>query len=79
MMTDKKKFKFEEGMSRLDEIVKLLEKGDAPLDDLLLLYEEGAGLIRQCSKALDEAEQKVTKITRGADGEHTEAPFQTGE
>lgn len=58
---------FEQALSRLDEIVRHLEKGDLPLSESLELYEEGTGLIGLCSKLLDEAEQKVVKLKKGPD------------
>ena len=67
---------FEEKLERLDQIVKLLEKGDAPLAESLGLFEEGTGLIRDCSRQLDEAEQKVVKLRKGPDGAPVEEPFE---
>ena len=63
-----KKLSFEQSLSRLDEIVRHLEKGDLPLSESLSLYEEGTGLIKSCSKMLDEAEQKVVTLQNGPDG-----------
>ena len=74
-----KKMTFEESISRLEEIVSLLERGDAPLADSLALFEEGTKLIAACSKQLDQAEQKVVKLMKGADGAPVELPFDTGE
>lgn len=71
-----KKLSFEQSLSRLDEIVRHLEKGDLPLNDSLSLYEEGTGLIKACSKMLDEAEQKVVKLKKGPDREPIELPFE---
>lgn len=70
---------FEQSMARLGEIVKSLEKGDSPLNESLALFEEGAGLVAACQKALEEAEQKVVKLRRGADGEPEETPFTDSE
>lgn len=67
-MAAKKKPVFEEAMARLEVIVSRLEQGEAPLEEALSLFEEGAGLVKQCSKALDEAEQKVRKLFPGAGG-----------
>ena len=53
---------FEEQLARLEEIVTLLEKGDAQLADSLALFEEGTKLIASCGKLLDQAEQKVVKL-----------------
>lgn len=63
-----KKFVFEEAMGRLEEIISLLEKGDAPLDQSLALFEEGTALIKKCGSALDKAEQKVTMLVRTEEG-----------
>ena len=67
---------FEQSLERLEQIVKSLEKGDAPLAESLGLFEEGAGLIRACGKMLDEAEQKVVQLRKGPDGEPEELPFE---
>ncbi len=66
---------FEQMLARLDEIVRLLEKGDAPLEESLSLYTEGAALIRTCTKQLDEAEQTVVKLQKGENGEPVETSF----
>ena len=74
-MATKKKMTFEQSMGRLDEIVKTLENGTAPLEESLALFEEGTGLVAACSKILEEAEQKVVKLKKGSDGEPVELPF----
>jgi exodeoxyribonuclease VII small subunit len=71
----KKKLSFEDSLARLEEIVRHLEKGDMPLNDSLTLFEEGTGLIKSCSAMLDEAEQKVVQLKKGADGQPQELPF----
>jgi len=58
-----KKLSFEDAMVRLEQIVTLLERGEAPLDEALSLFEEGSRLMKQCSSLLDKAEQKVIKLT----------------
>ena len=70
-----KKRSFEQNMARLEEIVSLLEKGEAPLEESLKLFEEGTGLMKQCSALLDKAEQKVTALTAGPDGSIQETIF----
>lgn len=75
-MATKKKLNFEDSMARLEEIVSLLERGDAPLEQAMALFEEGAKLLRECTKQLDEAEQKVTLLTAGENGQSEERPFQ---
>lgn len=71
-----KKLSFEQGMARLDEIVRHLEKGDLPLDDSLSLFEEGTSLIRRCGAMLDKAEQQLVKLKKGPDREPLELPLE---
>ena len=71
-----KKATFEQQLQRLEEIVSLLEKGDAQLADSLVLFEEGTKLIAACSHELDQAEQKVVKLMKGSDGAPIELPFE---
>ena len=72
----KNELTFEQSLERLDEIVRMLEKGDAPLAESLGLFEEGTALICACSKQLDEAEQKVVQLRKGPDGAPEELPFE---
>lgn len=59
---------FEAAMTRLEEIVRALEGGNAPLDTSLALFEEGVSLVKFCNQKLDAAEQKVKILQRGDDG-----------
>lgn len=68
----RKSVTFEESMERLDEIVKLLEKGDVPLEESMKLFEEGTKLAAKCSSLLEGAQLKVTKLMKGPDGEPVE-------
>ena len=74
-----KKLSFEEAMGRLEEIVTTMERGEAPLEQSLELFSEGAKLVKQCSSMLDKAEQQVTKLVKGAEGTPKEVPFQVEE
>ena len=69
------KMSFEQGLERLEQIVSLLERGEVPLDESLALYEEGAGLIRRCNAALDQAEKRVSILLQGEDGTVREQNF----
>lgn len=71
-----KKMNFEQSIQRLDEIVKHLENGDMPLGDSISLFEEGTKLIAACTFMLDEAEQKVVKLKKGADRAPIEIAFE---
>ncbi|HIQ67637.1 MAG TPA: exodeoxyribonuclease VII small subunit [Candidatus Faecousia excrementipullorum] len=63
---------FEQNMQRLEQIVRALERGDAPLEESLKLFQEGTERIRICGKLLDEAQLQVKKIVPGPDGAPTE-------
>ena len=78
-MENDKKVTFEQAAARIDEIVRLLEKGDAPLDESLALFEEGAKLIKDAGAMLDEAEQTVVRLQKTASGEPKEYLFDDDE
>jgi len=75
-MGNEKELTFESAVIRIDEIVKLLERGDTPLDKSLSLFEEGAKLIKNCGKMLDDAEQKIVRLQKDADGNPEELAFE---
>ena len=59
---------FEDALKRLDEIVRLLERGEAPLDQSIELYQEGDRLKRHCEARLKSAQARIEQIAFGADG-----------
>ena len=66
---------FEESMARLEQIVRAMERGDAPLEESLKLFQEGTELVRSCNRLLDEAQLQVKKIMTAADGSPVEEEF----
>ncbi len=58
---DEKK-SYEEAVKELEEIVKLLEEGDIPLEKSLALFQKGIGLSKYCSEKLDETEKQIVKL-----------------
>ena len=70
---------FESQMARLEEIVRLLERGEAPLAESMKLFEEDTKLSAALGKLLDKAEQKVTVVQENLQGEVTERPFDAEE
>lgn len=70
---------FEENMTRLEEIVTRLEKGDVPLSQSLSLFEEGTRLAAACRAELDQAEQQVVRLMKGPDGDPVETEFASEE
>ena len=57
--------RFEDILARLGSVVDKLEAGDLPLEDSLLLFEEGVRLSRLGTARLDEAERRVERLLRG--------------
>lgn len=56
---------FEDALKRLEEIVKILEKGETSLDDSISLFEEGISLKNLCQKKLEDSERKIKVISEG--------------
>jgi exodeoxyribonuclease VII small subunit len=59
---------FEQALTRLDEIVHLLEEGNLGLNEALERYEEGVKLLRQSYELLQRAERKI-ELLSGIDAE----------
>jgi exodeoxyribonuclease VII small subunit len=58
---------FEQAQRELERIVEQLERGQAPLDEALALWERGEELYRLCSGRLDAAQGKIEELARRAD------------
>lgn len=58
---------FEEAQRELEAIVERLERGDAPLDEALRLWERGEELYRLCRGRLDAAEGKIEELASRAE------------
>lgn len=74
-MSEKNNQSFEEMLRRLEEIVRGLDRVETPLEEALALFEEGATLVKNCTRVLDEAQQKVALLTLSPDGTVTEGPL----
>lgn len=66
--SDYENVKFEDALRELEDIVSKLENQTAKLDESLEFYEKGIFLVKLCSKMLDEAEQKVSILSRDQEG-----------
>ena len=70
---------FEDALKRLEEIVRTLEKGEAPLDQSIELYQEGDRLRRHCEARLKDAQMRIEQIAFGSDGKPAGLkPFDAG-
>ena len=52
----------EAALERLESIADKLEDPALDLDDAVKLYEEGLRLYAECTKRLDAADQRITKL-----------------
>jgi len=62
---------FEQALTALEQIVRTLENGEAPLDEAIALYEKGNTLRALCQQRLDAAKARIEAITLGPDGTPT--------
>ncbi len=61
--------KFEESIKRLDEIIEKLENNETSLEEAIEIYREGAALLGNCRKQLEQAELLVTVAEENDDTE----------
>ena len=71
---------FEKKLSRLEDIVQEMEKGELTLENSLKLFEEGVKLSRECQTELTKAEAQVKKlISVDESGNAVTEPFKSEE
>jgi exodeoxyribonuclease VII small subunit len=66
-MAKKENKTFEEKITRLEEIVKILDEDSEPLETQLILFEEGTKLINELRQILNNAELKIKNISTSTD------------
>ena len=59
---------FEDALKALEDIVRRLESGDAPLEESIDLYARGDALRGHCQARLDAAQARIEAIVAGPDG-----------
>ena len=59
---------FEEALKALEEVVRKLESGEAPLDESIELYARGDALRTHCQARLDAAQARIEAIVVDRDG-----------
>jgi len=57
-----RKFKFEQAISELEQIVSRMDGGELGLEDMLKEFERGIKLVRDCQQFLKQAQTKVEKL-----------------
>lgn len=55
---------FEQAITRLEEIASILENESPDLAKALEIYEESANLLKICTQMLDEAQKKITVLSK---------------
>jgi exodeoxyribonuclease VII small subunit len=66
-MSEPEQRSFEQAQTELEQIVEQLERGQAPLDEALKLWERGEELYTFCRAKLDAAEGRVEELARRAE------------
>jgi exodeoxyribonuclease VII small subunit len=66
-VTERPERTFEQAQAELEQIVEQLERGQAPLDEALKLWERGEELYTFCRGKLDAAEGRVEELARRAE------------
>ncbi len=54
---------FEQALTKLEEVVELLESGKLGLEKGLEEFEKGVKLYKECKDLMDKAEKKITVLT----------------
>ncbi len=56
-------FNFEAKLGELEQLVTRMEDGELGLEESLRSFEHGVELVKECRRALEQAEQKVKVLT----------------
>ncbi|MCY4043798.1 MAG: exodeoxyribonuclease VII small subunit [Cellvibrionales bacterium] len=59
---------FDKSLSELEALVAKIDSGELNLEDALAAFEKGVGLVRDCQKSLNEAEQTVNRLVADSEG-----------
>jgi exodeoxyribonuclease VII small subunit len=62
---------FEEALKALEDVVRRLESGEAPLDESIELYARGDALRAHCQARLDSAQARIEAVVADRDGQPT--------
>ena len=65
---------FESALEQLESLLEEMESNELPLEELLAHYEQGMKLSAVCQKMLAEAELKVQKLEKDAEGTYKLTP-----
>lgn len=67
-LADLSSLSFEDSLKALEDVVRKLESGEAPLDQSIELYARGDALRKHCQTRLDAAQVRIEAIVADRDG-----------
>ena len=67
--------RFEDALAELETMVRRLEQGELPLEESLVAFERGMGLVKELTRRLEDIERRVDVLVKHEDGSTTLAPF----
>jgi exodeoxyribonuclease VII small subunit len=73
-VTEQTEPSFEHAQAELEQIVERLERGQAPLEESLRLWDRGEELYAFCRAKLDAAEGRVEELARRAEQSRPAGP-----
>jgi exodeoxyribonuclease VII small subunit len=60
--------KFEVALEELEGVVEQLETGELALEESLVAFERGVGLVKYCNQKLTEVEKKIEILVKDKEG-----------
>jgi len=63
-MDDINTLSFESALQQLEQIIKLLERGDCEIEKAVEYYDKGTALKEHCMKKLNHAKEKIEIINK---------------
>lgn len=72
-MSEDRELSLEENFAKLEELARLLESEDIPLEEAFKAYSQGMEVIKKCNDWIDRVEKQVLKI--GRDGQLEEFEY----
>jgi exodeoxyribonuclease VII small subunit len=66
---------FEQSLTRLEEIIDIVENSETGLEAAMALYKEGLSLSNRCGELLNKYEAEVSVLKKESDGLFSQAVF----
>ena len=59
---------FEDALNELEGLVEKMESGEMGLEEMVVAFEKGQALVKNCTDRLNEVERRIEVIKKNADG-----------